>query len=61
MEFKIGDVVRLKSGGPDMTVEKYPHETIDGVQCFDKVDCRWFNEETHLKHATFNVEILEKL
>ena len=35
MKFKKGDVVLLKSGGPDMTVEEvYPH--------LETVYCRWF-------------------
>lgn len=36
MEFKVGDVVRLKSGGPSMTVTKV--DTKD-------VYCCWFNFE----------------
>lgn len=37
MSFKIGDVVKLKSGGPDMTVT---YTGSDG-----KLDCTWFNRE----------------
>ena len=37
MALKIGNVVRLKSGGPDMTVENV---SPDGV-----VGCTWFNEK----------------
>lgn len=46
MKFEIGDVVKLKSGGPEMTVAQYPFKTMDGVECPDKVKCKWFNEET---------------
>ena len=35
MAFKIGDVVMLKSGGPDMTVE-------DPKSYNDQVECQWF-------------------
>jgi uncharacterized protein YodC (DUF2158 family) len=38
INFKVGDVVRLKSGGPDMTVNAV------GVGiCNDQVYCVWFD------------------
>jgi uncharacterized protein YodC (DUF2158 family) len=39
MVFQIGDVVKLKSGGPKMTVESMDN---DGVKCvwFDKADSK---------------------
>jgi uncharacterized protein YodC (DUF2158 family) len=36
--FKVGDVVRLKSGGPDMTVT--------GVAIGGDLICRWFEGDT---------------
>ena len=36
-KFKPGDIVRLKSGGPDMTVERV-HDTREGASYF----CSWF-------------------
>ena len=36
-EFKIGDTVKLKSGGPLMTIFKYDYDTKEFV-------CRWFVE-----------------
>lgn len=30
MELHVGDVVRLKSGGPEMTVIEYPIKIVDG-------------------------------
>ena len=36
-EFKIGDVVKLKSGGPIMTVVSI-RERFDGVE----IECKWF-------------------
>lgn len=59
MELKIGEVVRLKSGGSDMTVREYPFKTIDGREHFEKVDCEWFTENGEIKHRTFNIEELE--
>ena len=39
-EFKIGDTVTLKSGGPRMTV-KDPSRDINGKP---HVECRWFDK-----------------
>lgn len=38
MDFKIGDVVRLKSGGYEMTVAQYPFKTMDGVEHPEKLN-----------------------
>lgn len=35
---RVGDVVRLKSGGPPMTIEKVFSGTEDGCMC----SCTWF-------------------
>ena len=32
MELQVGDVVRLKSGGTEMTVSEYPIKLIDGKE-----------------------------
>ncbi|MDE5578609.1 MAG: YodC family protein [Alistipes sp.] len=61
MKFEIGDVVKLKSGGPEMTVAQYPFKTMEGVEYPDKVKCEWFNEEYHLKNDVFHIEEVEKL
>jgi uncharacterized protein YodC (DUF2158 family) len=50
MEIRAGDVVVLKSGGPDMTVE-----SVEGLQA----RCAWFlNGE--LKRGSFPLSALEK-
>ena len=49
MEFKIGDVVRLKSGGPEMTVSQYPFKTVDGVEHEGQVECTWFDSENRFQ------------
>ena len=41
MELKVGDVVRLKSGGPEMTVQSYPYPMMDGKDD-SKAECVWF-------------------
>ena len=48
IKFKVGDIVCLKSGGPDMTVVEY--SSINGT---DKVKCRWFDKELHMYTETF--------
>ncbi len=48
MEFKIGDVVQLKSGGPRMTVEVID----EGL-----VDCVWFEKNQAHRNA-FNHALL---
>lgn len=49
-EFSIGDVVKLKSNGPKMTVNQ-----IDG----DEITCKWFNEKTQTFEETkFNKALL---
>lgn len=54
MEFKIGDVVQLKSGGPLMTVSSVGEKST--------VNCYWFNEksgEYELKYASFKPDMLK--
>ena len=49
-EWKAGDTVKLKSGGPVMTVS--------GKNTLGQPVCQWF-DKNELKHATFNSESLE--
>jgi uncharacterized protein YodC (DUF2158 family) len=46
--FKTGDIVRLKSGGPNMTVEKYGNYH-DGRKCL----CKWFDDKNKLDQKLF--------
>lgn len=51
---KIGDTVKLKSGGPKMTVDTLIN-SIDGVK---RVECKWFLG--NIQHTgTFAEEALE--
>ncbi|WP_087022182.1 YodC family protein [Thaumasiovibrio subtropicus] len=52
MEFQEGDVVRLKSGGPDMTVIEVDEE----YGC----SCQWFDTKGNLMNSNFNPKALEK-
>lgn len=52
-----GMVVRLTSGGPQMTVEDFPQ--CEGWKIVD-VDCVWFQDGV-IKRATFNSSLLQKV
>lgn len=49
----VGDVVRLKSGGPEMTVVHVSSQA-------DCVDCEWFDGAT-AKHRRVNPAVLERV
>jgi uncharacterized protein YodC (DUF2158 family) len=52
-QFKPGDMVKLKSGGPLMTVEHY-----DDMR--GGVVCSWFNEKNERKQEAFAPDALGK-
>jgi uncharacterized protein YodC (DUF2158 family) len=49
MNFKIGDEVVLKSGGPAMTIRSLEA---------DNISCCWFDDKKHQKSAIFVKEML---
>jgi uncharacterized protein YodC (DUF2158 family) len=51
-EIKAGDIVVLKSGGPEMTVKKI----ID-----DKAECSWFEESKIQEHSFYLSEIKRRV
>lgn len=53
-KWKPGDVVRLASGGPDMTVQAV-NEKKGGVE---SVDCVWFNQDGKVVENDFPPETL---
>ena len=60
-----GMVVRLTSGGPQMTVENYEETPIysDGITHWNDpvdVECVWFQDGV-IKRATFNSSLLQKV
>ena len=58
MDFKAGDVVKLKSGGPKMTIKKIcsmPSSNED-----DGADCCWF-DNNEVKDGKFPLITLEKV
>jgi uncharacterized protein YodC (DUF2158 family) len=57
-EFKIGDVVQLKSGGPKMTVTWVTSATEKSTL----LACAWFdNTKTHLYRENLSPETLRKI
>ena len=55
MEFKPGDVVKLKSGGPKMTIKKIGPNNLENAK--DDASCVWF-EGNQLKDSRFPLETL---
>jgi len=55
--FKAGDVVRLKSGGPKMTISGFGLSFM-GEELKDIIRCQWF-VKTELKDGEFNVSSVE--
>ena len=53
MSFKIGDVVRLKTGGPEMTVEATDGKSLEVI-------CTWLAEKVH-QHSRFKCLTLRKI
>lgn len=48
-KFKIGDLVKLKSGGMTMTINKDKEwNAAKGVYNYEKVHCAWFDEKIKL-------------
>ncbi|WHH50610.1 DUF2158 domain-containing protein [Pseudomonas sp. Ap32] len=57
-DFKKGDVVVLKSGGPNMTVTDVVAEFRTGLPL---AKCSWFDASNELKHENFLVETIKKI
>lgn len=59
--FQKGDVVCLKSGGPQMTIENlgdYSGGLAGGIK--DGAKCIWFDGKNERQHAVFDVATLVK-
>ena len=54
MNFQKGDVVRLKSGGPTMTIENIQEFATGTV-----VICTWFDKDNKYFSRTFSPEVIE--
>ena len=59
-KFKVGDVVKLKTGSSSMTIKGYANKhTADGLtQIPDKYECMWFDKSKQQK-AIFHEDVIE--
>jgi uncharacterized protein YodC (DUF2158 family) len=55
-QFKIGDTVQLKSGGPPMTVTGYGKDEEGNP----RVTCTWFDHEQNAKTGVFPIEAVQE-
>lgn len=69
MEFKIGDVIQLKSGGPEMTVQDILGDTTSKQQTVaytmaghsnGELICKWFSGKK-LETGIFKPETVDKI
>lgn len=58
-EFSIGDVVRLKAGGPTMTIEEIEHRTTESDPGKYIATCVWYSSKGDTLRATFDESMLE--
>jgi uncharacterized protein YodC (DUF2158 family) len=58
--FLQGDMVRLKSGGPEMIITALGIYSGWTMWCADTVSCRWFEGEKQ-QETVFDVALLEKV
>ena len=59
-QFQTGDAVRLKSGGPCMTITALGVYSGWTMRCADTVSCRWLEGEK-AQEIVFDVALLEKV
>ena len=65
-ELMVGDIVRLKTGGPDMVINRVFGNEVHGrdftiFNGANSVSCIWFDSEHHLQKSCFIVDTLEKV
>ncbi|MBX3267048.1 MAG: DUF2158 domain-containing protein [Acidobacteria bacterium] len=51
--WKIGEIVRLKSGGPKMTVKDIVDDDLGTVEC------EWFSKDGEIRSAIFKADTLK--
>ena len=55
-EFQVGDIVKLKSDGPPMTVNKLLEPSEGGMKY---LECYWFDDKKQLKKGEFASNAVE--
>lgn len=53
-KFNKGDVVSLKSGGPQMTIQVFSEES-------GQVNCHWFDNANKLQEGVFDINTIEAI
>lgn len=62
MNIKIGDTVKLKSGGPAMTVSYVEEYTGEDNEEYISVSCSWFaDDQKEASNDRFSPEMLKKV
>jgi uncharacterized protein YodC (DUF2158 family) len=56
INIKAGDIVKPKSGGPKMTVERIVPDSSGNTE--GSVQCCWFNKDDEVKANEFGLETL---
>ena len=61
ISWRLTEYPYLKSGGPDMTITKYPFSEDDDKKASkpSKAECCWFDENNSLHIHVFPIEALE--
>jgi uncharacterized protein YodC (DUF2158 family) len=58
-DFKVGEVVQLKSGGPKMTIGKIGSQSMSGKTA-DEAKCSWFDEKNKIQEEWFQLTSLKR-
>jgi uncharacterized protein YodC (DUF2158 family) len=51
-KFNIGDIVKLKSGSPDMTIQQFLND--------NTIECHWYEKKHGIQKEIFHESMLEK-
>lgn len=63
-KFKTGDVVQLKSGGPEMTVRGYEtgiNANLENYESDTEVVCEWFDDKNQVQQRSFDQDSLDSI
>ena len=60
-DFKAGTLVKLKSGGPIMTVKGPVYNAAIRADFNDRVECTWFNINNEVKKEIFGLALLVRI
>lgn len=61
MDLQVGVIVKRKLDGKQMSVVKHPWITIDGKTYPDKVECKYYDDKSCMKHGIYNLNEIEVL